>query len=212
MKNFANSPVTAGIVMATYKEAVPFVTGTGFEQIIEKPFPVYRTGMMHLVISGIGKTSCAVATSFLIWRCGVTHLFNLGAAGATSEGMKIGDILHIDRSIEYDARRKGEPRHKFFTPHTMEGYRSATLSTHDVPVMSHGEREKVSRISGLADMEGSAFIQASQAFGARPYLFKIVTDAPGNTETAEIIDNMKLTRDILFRFFMDDVYPKFIIL
>ena len=213
MEKFKNLHIEmpAGIVMATYKEAVPFLHNIDFQQILEKPFPVHKAGTMFLIISGIGKTNSAIATSYLKSNFHVTCLINLGAAGSTTSENKIGDILHIEKSIEYDSRQSGPPRHKYFIPDTLEGFPTATLSTHDVPVMSHEDREKIAAISSLVDMEGSAFIQASRAFNTRAYLYKIVTDVPGNSETMEIIDNMKLTRDTLYRFFMDKVFEKLFI-
>ncbi len=194
-----------GIVMATYKEAVPFLNNTGFNQLAAKPFPVYGKNGLFLIISGIGKTCSAVATSYFISVYGLKRLFNLGAAGSTTEDYTIGDILHIGKSIEYDWRDSGEPRHKIFTPDLLDGFPTATLSTHDVPIITAEARNRAAEISHLVDMEGSAFIQASQAYGRKAYLFKIISDTPAVTDGAGIIENMKITRDALYTFFMERV-------
>ena len=106
MKDLKNNKtdVTTGITMATYSEAVPFLRRLEMEQVENEPFPVYKYDCFYLTITGIGKINSAVASSYLINTYKIKNMLNIGAAGATSGNYNIGDILHIDKSLEYNER------------------------------------------------------------------------------------------------------------
>jgi hypothetical protein len=44
-----------GIVMATMLEASPFIKGLALKKIADKPFPVYSSDNLLLIVSGIGR-------------------------------------------------------------------------------------------------------------------------------------------------------------
>jgi nucleoside phosphorylase len=195
-----NSAAT-GIVMATRLEAAPFIDSGMFECIEEKPLPVYKYGSVYLILSGIGKGSAAIAATCLILKFQTEIMYNIGAAGSTTEDYKLGDILHIDSVIDYDRPKLIGLKPRYLKPDVLEGYKTATLATQDVAVVSVEEREKVGKLASLVDMEGAAFVQACRTFKVKNYLFKIVTDTPAHTVDNMIIENIKNTRDMLFQFF-----------
>lgn len=191
-----------GIVMATLLEADPFVRGLGFARVEKSPFNLYSAGGLHLIISGIGKSCAAMASSYLIYRHKKAVLYNLGAAGALREGRRLGEIYQIDRVIEHDRPRIMTKAARVTEPDTMKGYTAATLATSDRPVVTREERISLSSRADLADMEGAAVLQACRLFGARCYLFKIVSDVPGDERDADIIRNIKRVRKSLFDFIL----------
>ena len=193
--------------MATYSEAVPFLRRLEMEQVENEPFPVYKYDGFYLMITGIGKINSAIATSYLINAYKIKNMLNIGAAGATSGNYDIGDILHIDKSLEYNDRKDEKQEHRIFSPDVLRGFKIATLSTHVNPVLDPVERLKVSVYADLVDMEGAPFIYACRAFLTGSYLFKVVTDTIDHNEIPEIIKNIKFTRDILFEFTMDKIIP-----
>lgn len=195
-----NSSIT-GIVMATRLEAEPFIGSGLFTCIEEKPLPVYQYESVYLILSGIGKAYAAIASTYLITKYKTEVMYNIGAAGSTTENYKLGSILHIDSVIDYDRPTLIGAKPRYLKPEVLPEYETATLATQDVAVVSSEEREKVGKIASLVDMEGAAFVQACRTFKVKNYMFKIVTDTPVHTADKQIIDNIKETRDLLYRFF-----------
>jgi len=189
--------------MATRLEASPFIDSGMFVCIEEKPLPVYKHESVYLILSGIGKGSAAIAATYLILKYQPEIMFNIGAAGSTTEDFKLGDILHVDSVIDYDRPKLIGSKPRYLKPEVLEGYRTAILATQDVAVVSAEERDKVGKLASLVDMEGAAFVQACRTFKVKNYLFKIVTDTPAHTVDNQIIENIKNTRDLLYRFFVE---------
>jgi nucleoside phosphorylase len=160
---------TIGITMATFTEAVPFIRNLNLTPIEEKPFPVYSWDQQYLIVSGIGKTKSAIATSYLINKYKIKNMINLGAAGATGENHNIGDILQIGKCIDYNYRTDREYDKSVYTPDVINGIKCTSLSTHDVPVIAGEERELISKYSDLVDMEGAPFINSCRVFSSRAF-------------------------------------------
>lgn len=194
-------PVT-GIVMATHLEAAPFIDSGTFTRIEMKPLPVYRNGSVYLILSGIGKANAAIASTYLITKYEPEIMYNIGAAGSTTEKYNPGDILHVDLVVEYDKPPLTGSAIRHIRPDVLQGFPAAALATQDRAVVTVEERDKVGKHASLVDMEGAAFVQACRLFKVKNYLFKIVTDTPSHITDHEIIDNIRNTRDILYRFFL----------
>lgn len=193
-----------GIVMATYIEAAPFIESGQFTPVEKKPIPVYQHKSLYLIISGVGKANAAIATTYFITKYNTEIMYNIGAAGSTTDRYRLGEIIQIDSVIEYDRPPITGSGVRHNRPDILPGFTCAVLATQDRPVVSADEREKVGKIASLVDMEGAAFVQACRLFRVKSYLFKIVTDTPSHTADKEIVENIRKTRDILFRFFMDN--------
>lgn len=190
-----------GIVMATGLEAEPFICSGGFNSLEDKPLKVYCGDQVYLIISGIGKAAAAIAATYLITKYKTEIIYNIGAAGSTTENFSPGDILHIDSVIDYDRPPFSGLKYRSLKPDVLDGYKTATLSTRDTAVVSAEERREAAAFAQLVDMEGAGFVQACRTFKVKNYIFKIVSDTPSHTEGQQIIENMKGTRDILYRFF-----------
>jgi adenosylhomocysteine nucleosidase len=191
--------------MATKLEAHPFIRGLGMKRIEKKPFNLYTSGAIFLIISGIGKANAAMAASYLIWRHGITLMINAGAAGAADSSMKIGEIFHITKALESDRPGilSGSPR--ILKPDVMKGFATAFLSTSDRPVIKPEDRKNHSAHAELLDMEGASIIQACRLSGSKCYLFKIVTDTPDSGGSVDIVKNIFKLRKSLFNFVKENV-------
>ncbi|MBN2041639.1 MAG: hypothetical protein JW864_16505 [Spirochaetes bacterium] len=182
---------STGLLFATDMEADPFISGFALSVFQEKPFKVYNSGEIYLIVSGIGKAYAAMAAAFLIREYSVNRIFNIGAAGAAKSGIKLGDMFHINKVIEYDRPRLFKKGLRIVKPDVLEGYKTTSLATQDIPVIAVEHRKEMSQYADLVDMEGAAVVQACRLFGARSYLFKYVTDTPEYHET-DIINNINL--------------------
>ena len=189
--------------MATRMEAKPFIESKNFNLIEDKPFQVYKCRTNYLIISGIGKINAGIASAYLLTKFQIDSMYNIGAAGAATEGFMIGDILHINSVT--DCSQLLNTKSKTLKPDIFSGYKSESLATCDVPIISAEERAIVGQNASLIDMEGFAFVHACRMFNKKNYLFKIITDTPANVNADEIILNIRNTRGLLYQFFMEEI-------
>ena len=195
----------AGIVIATMLEAAPFINGLGMTQETREPFPLYTSGNLALVISGIGKVNAALAAAHLVREKNISALHNPGAAGALREGIKAGEIYHISEIIDWDRPRLMKREIRRIVPDKLEGFNEASLATLDRPVISRGERDRVGQAADLVDMEGAGFIQACRVLKVKGFLWKIVSDTAEHENDRVIIANIKLMIEDLFEFMKERV-------
>lgn len=193
-----------GFVFATKIEAKPFIEGLGLKQIEKDPFNIYLNDRLYLIIGGISKVNSAVAASYLIWKYGIKIIFNIGACGATTTDKTVGNIFHVDKVIEYDRPKLATGGIRISAPDIFPQFSKASLATQDKPVVTQDERAAVSKHADLVDMEGAAVVQACRLWGAKCYLFKIVTDTPEHEED-EIINNVISTAEKMFKFIKSEV-------
>lgn len=180
-----------GIVMATMLEAEPLIEAMQLELCEEKPFRVFGKAEYLLIISGIGKVNAALATGYLAQKFGVRVFLNAGAAGALSEKCAFGKVYHIHEAIESDALSVFTKQLRHIKADVISGFPTALLATQDVPAVDEKKRKELSALADLADMEGAAVIRSARKFGARCYLFKIVSDTPEHADDRAIVENIK---------------------
>jgi len=195
-----------GIVMATRIEAEPFIRGIAPGLLEKGPVRVYSGDSALVAVSGIGKVNAATAAAYLCWKYGVTHLFNCGSAGAVVEGYRVGDILHVNEVIEKD-RPLPSGGTRRLRPDMFDGFPTAVLATSDRPVITDTDRLAAGKTAQIVDMEGAAVVHAGKRFSSHTYLFKIITDVPGDTDGNAIMDKIKNTSEDMFHFFMKSVLP-----
>ncbi|MGC8658534.1 MAG: hypothetical protein ACP5U1_05615, partial [Desulfomonilaceae bacterium] len=147
------------IVMATRLESQPFIEGLSLSRQTSEPLPVYKNDSFILVISGIGKTNSSVATTFSCLRFNPCCILNLGAAGATGPSLGLGMNFHVFEAIEYDRPQFKSRKPYIHAPDLIEGFTSARIATLDRPVLDPSERQKISLVADLVDMESAAVIQ-----------------------------------------------------
>ena len=185
--------------MATKLEASPFIANLSMSLQEKKPFNLYTNSEIILIISGIGKSNSAMAVSYLVNKHDIKTLINTGAAGSTIDKLKIADVLQVNRIIELDRINIMNNKYVEYKLDTLELFENAALATQDKPVIELDDRKNVSKHAQLVDMEGAGFIQACNKFEVRGLVYKIVTDTPAHNSSESIIQNIKKTRDKLFK-------------
>ena len=196
------------ITMATMLEAKPFVVGLGLKPYDKKPFPVFTTENLVLVISGIGKAHAAAATAYGLLTFSPSAVLNTGAAGALDRSHPTGSIYQINNIIEHDRPNilTGKPvRHK---PDKMKGFDDAVLASGDRPVIDREDRSRLAALADLVDMEAAAVVQTCRTMSVPCHIFKFVSDDPGHTVGTHIIHNIRKFRVDLFDFCSVGVLPR----
>lgn len=193
-----------GILIATTIEANPFISGLRLELVTKSPFTVYKRDDWCLVISGIGKVNAALAAACLIGEYGAGRIYNLGTAGALTGGFGIGDIRHINVVYEHDRPLLSGGSIKEISLNTIDGLRMASLATGDIPVILNEERQRLSAVADLVDMEGAAVARACRRYDAEVFLFKAVSDC-ADTPLSEIKNNVRKASVLLFDYFTQKV-------
>jgi nucleoside phosphorylase len=201
-------PPVISLVMATMLEAKPLVLNLGLKELKKQPFRIFGNGRILLIISGIGKANAAMACTHLIHTGNPSLLCNLGAAGATGKGFDLGACFQISKVVEPDRPDLDTGCPCKHVPESLEGFSSVILATQDRPVLTTGERRKISLMAQLVDMEGASVVQACRRYGKPCHLFKFVSDTPAHNQSHDIRSNISLYRDAFSGFFIRDVLPR----
>jgi adenosylhomocysteine nucleosidase len=202
------NPLTA-IIMATMLEAKPFVSGLCLEPINRKPFLIFKNKQYILVICNIGKANAAMATAYCCTKLKPDIIFNIGAAGALTLLKVKGEIYHINKIIEHDRLDFKTTKPFIHHPSIVKdiNVKKAILSTSDKAVISHEKRREVSLYGGeLVDMEGASIVQTCKKFLIPCYLFKYVSDTPEDTESSNIVSEIRVLRQKSFLFFKNQIH------
>lgn len=131
-------------------------------------------GLRH-VVTGIGKTAAAHATTLAILEERPSHVVNVGSAGALRDGLsglhEVGTVLNHD--MNGDAiRRLG------YDPHDVleVGGSEIVLATGDLFVADAEVRARLAGRAHLVDMEGYAVAYVARRMGIPVTLLKHVSD------------------------------------
>jgi adenosylhomocysteine nucleosidase len=199
------------IIMATFLEAKPFLELMSFTRLDQTPFPAFQQDDTILVISGIGKVNAAMTATYCCINFRPDHVFNFGAAGATSSSAFLGDIYQIGTAIEYDGCDLKSGMRPIYTPAILPGFQTITIATQDIPVLEKKHRESVSVLAPVVDMEASAIIQVCQKFQVCCYLFKFVTDTPDHHCKGDIRKHIRKYRLLFYEFISGSVFPALVL-
>ena len=130
---------------------------------------------LRKVVTGIGKTAAAVATTRAVLEERPTHLVNVGSAGALRDGLtgifEIGRVLNHDMNGDAIRALGYEPRDAF-----QVGPSAVVLATGDVFVADPLVRAQLAERAHLVDMEGFAVAYAAAELGVPVTLVKHVSD------------------------------------
>lgn len=134
---------------------------------------------LPLVITGLGKTAAAVATTRAVMELGrpdVVEVVNIGTAGALRPGLsglhEPGTVLNHDLSAEAIRALGYDPHDRLVV-----GASDVVLATGDVFVSDPLVRDQLALRAHLVDMEGYAVAWAARELGAGVRLVKHVSDA-----------------------------------
>jgi adenosylhomocysteine nucleosidase len=156
----------------------------------------YVPAHLPLVVTGVGKTAAATATSRALAalddRSGLT-VVNIGSAGALRDGLS--GLHEIDVVVNHDLdaaviRAFGEdPQERLVL--RPDQHDPMILATGDVFVTEAAVRIRLARHAHLVDMEGYAVAFAATAFGVSVRLVKHVSDQAdeGAHDWASLVDH-----------------------
>ena len=196
-----------GIVMATLSEAKPFIVELSLVEDTTHPFRVFNGKDLLLLICGIGKANSAMATAYCCHEFTPSVIVNLGAAGSTVNSHSLGEIYHISEIYEFDRPvfTTGKPHYTKTDP--LKGFKLATLATQDRAIITAEDRQEVSSLATLVDMEGAAVAQTCTKMGVWCLLFKFISDTPEHPEGEDIYANIKRYRMGFFHYFQKHILP-----
>ncbi|AXH96846.1 nucleosidase [Ornithinimicrobium avium] len=157
-----------------------------------RPEAAYAPPHLPVVLTGLGKTAAAVATTRALLgtdREGLTVL-NVGTAGALRpdrDGLFLPSrVLNHDINAEVVRSLGADPREQLEIP----GGDGTVLATGDLFVTDPGVRDRLAARADLVDMEGYAVAFACAALGVPVRLVKHVSDAAdaGAMDWPDLVD------------------------
>ena len=135
---------------------------------------------MRTIITGIGKTAAAVATTRAVLEERPSHVVNVGSAGALRDGLfgifEVGMVLNHDMNGDAIRALGYEPRDAL-----QVGSSGVVLATGDVFVADPAVRARLAERAHLVDMEGFAVAYAAAELGVPITLVKHVSDNADET-------------------------------
>lgn len=142
----------------------------------------YLPSDVDVVITGLGKTAAAIATTRALAERtpeerGRLVVVNLGSCGALEPGMRgvyePGVVINHDMSADAIRALGHDPRERLVID---GGAPDVVLATGDLFVSDPEVRDALARRAGLVDMEGYAVALACAEFGVPVRLVKHVSD------------------------------------
>ena len=149
----------------------------------------YLPSSLRTVVTGLGKTAAAVATTRAILELRPSLVVNVGSAGALRAGLsgvfEIGSVLNHDMSSDIVRSLGYDPR-EWLTL----GEAETVLATGDVFVTDPAVRDRLAAQAHLVDMEGYAVAFACQELGVPLRMAKHVSDQADELamEWPEVVD------------------------
>lgn len=170
-RRLSASPIN--LVVALPAEAKPIASGMELERVQpDRGFPLYRRGLISLVVSGPGKANAAAASAFLFAMGGCPRdaiWVNIGTAGHAER--QVGETLLAHTITDAGSGRSWCPTITADCPLPADA-----LVTLDRPDLSY-------RRPGMVDMEASGFYPTVCRFTAVDLVqvIKIVSDNRDNS-------------------------------
>ncbi len=157
------------ITCALKFEAKPLIQGFKLTHLAEiTEYKVYGNEHISLIITGVGKLKCSVATGFFIGKFGVPDLaLNVGVCGSAILELPVGTAILAHKIYDVSSDRSF-----FSTISFSHQFKEATLYTYDKPV--HFEHLDFVAV----DMEASGFFVGASKFLPQEKIFaiKVVSD------------------------------------
>jgi nucleoside phosphorylase len=194
-----------GLILATHLEADPIIEALGLHPVRRKPFACFAAQSLLTIVSGIGKTLAAAATSYLLTGFPCRMLINFGAAGALQPEAALGTPCIVNRLWEpdrIDLTTMRPPDQSIESAGVVSGldlkaFHPASLATRDRPTVSQQDRSaiRLSDYSGiqLTDMEGAAIYQTAACFQTPCVLLKFISDSSMQPNIVDNIIHLRLS-------------------
>ena len=180
------------IILATEREAQPFLQRLNASRKLERPFPTYAfpAGKAHpggvIIISGMGPESAGRATRYAIRNRGLRTVINAGICGSLHESgmsphtssLRPGTLFAVHTVIDGDAWMADphEACREITLPACWQNLPPARLATVSKPVFGGQERIRLASVADLVEMEGCAIARVCGEYGVSCVLVKGVSD------------------------------------
>jgi adenosylhomocysteine nucleosidase len=132
-------------------------------------------GGLRLVVTGLGKTAAAVATTRAVLEQRPSRVVNIGTAGALRDGLtgifEIGTVLNHDMNADAVRALGYDPRERLVV-----GATDTVLASGDLFVTDPVVRARLAEQAHLVDMEGYGVAYAAAELGVPVTLVKHVSD------------------------------------
>ena len=135
-------------------EARPIVEHFGLKVYETKPFRVYGSPVLYLIVSGVGREAARAALEWFTGRYSVKTAINIGLAGCSDPNVEIGSLYAV---------HGGAPE-----------LPSMRLQTVDVPVIQRQDEKRGNGESMLYDMEAQVLLDILPPINI--HILKIVSD------------------------------------
>ncbi|GBF10912.1 hypothetical protein [Tepidibacillus sp. HK-1] len=161
------------IVNALYPEAKPLIEYFQLKKVSQiSRIQLYENNGIVLAVSGVGITSSAIATTYLLTKYEVKAtdtILNIGVAGAKSQKLQ-GDLIYCHKIIHHDTKYNYYP--DILVQHSFSEGVLETFST----IVDLSMSKEV--IGDLVDMEGAGFFEAASTFlpPHQIHILKIISD------------------------------------
>jgi nucleoside phosphorylase len=130
---------------------------------------------MRTVVTGLGKTAAAVATTRAILQYRPSRVVNVGSAGALRDGLsglfEVGTVVNHDMNADAIRALGYDPRDVLTV-----GESKVVLASGDLFVTDPAVRARLAERAHLVDMEGYAVAFAAAELGVPVTLVKHVSD------------------------------------
>ena len=173
---------TFAFVFATSMEADPFVAMVNAKQIAKEPWPIHQARIAGqpsiIIVTGMGMESVRTAVEFIIDNYAANTIFNCGVAGSLTDDFVVGDIVNVSFAWIYQAGKIHEEAYRL-SAHTysLEGYAHGALLTVDQPVFDQYQKQSLSNVAQLVDMEGGMVARLCEQHNISCQLIKIISDS-----------------------------------
>jgi len=160
------------ILTALRPEADGLIKQYQLKKVKDKPFEVFSSEKMKLVVSGVGKINAAAATSYILSDSDINYnhedfFLNFGICGTLKKELTVGEMFLCNKVLDY------ETKECFFSYILLE----YDLEEETIQSIDH-LHQKFDFLEALVDMEASSAFKISSKFlnTHQIYVVKIVSD------------------------------------
>lgn len=159
------------VVCALYEEAKIIIEKYNLKNINDKNFRIYKNDEIKLIISGVGKINCAIATTYFLNTCNFTDndiILNIGYTGTNNKEYSIGEQFLINNIFDVTTNKN------FY----LDMIYKINIKEESVATVDKILIQNVDSDYKLFDMEASAFYFTCNKFIKRDNMFivKIISD------------------------------------
>lgn len=192
-------------VFATLSEAQPLIDLLDARELTpdRQQFRAYFDAQtLLIVICGMGPHAAATVMHRIVRQYPQGKVLNCGIAGSLTDDPAVGDVFCIRRSRMQQHCRVTDEHHEIrATDIQLPGFRQGSLLTVDSPVFDPVQKQALSHVAQLVDMEGGVIARICRHHGIACQLLKAVSDF--SEERQQLHRNLRAVSELLARQIVD---------